>query len=85
MPFAVSFEQPFKPAAALTARVFFTIGAVRSRWLLISWGRTGLSTLVVGLAAAPGYPFRAGMGPMAGTQAPERQSKAANVREAVIP
>lgn len=52
IPFAIGFEQPFALATALTAGVFFTIGAARSRWSPIPWWRTGLSTLVVGMAAA---------------------------------
>lgn len=37
IPFAIGFEQPFELAAALTAGVFFTIGAARSRWSPIPW------------------------------------------------
>jgi VIT1/CCC1 family predicted Fe2+/Mn2+ transporter len=36
----------------MTAIVFFGIGAVKSKWSTDSWWRSGISTLVVGGAAA---------------------------------
>ncbi len=35
-----------------TGLVFFGIGAVKSRWSLAGWARSGLETLVIGMAAA---------------------------------
>jgi len=42
----------FGLALAATAPVFFGIGSVKSRWSPMSWWRSGLETLAVGLAAA---------------------------------
>jgi VIT1/CCC1 family predicted Fe2+/Mn2+ transporter len=36
----------------LTGVTFFTIGSVKSRWSVISWWRSGVETLVIGLVAA---------------------------------
>jgi VIT1/CCC1 family predicted Fe2+/Mn2+ transporter len=46
---------------AATALVFFAIGAVKSRWSAANWWRSGLETLVLGLAAA-GLAFAIGYG-----------------------
>ena len=35
-----------------TGLVFFAIGAVKSRWSLAGWARSGLETLVIGMSAA---------------------------------
>ena len=52
LPFGVGVPDAFGWAIALTAGVFFAVGAARSRWSLTPWWRTGLSTLGVGMAAA---------------------------------
>jgi VIT1/CCC1 family predicted Fe2+/Mn2+ transporter len=52
LPFGVGLPVAFGWAIALTAGVFFTVGAARSRWSLAPWWRAGLSTLGVGMAAA---------------------------------
>jgi VIT1/CCC1 family predicted Fe2+/Mn2+ transporter len=52
LPFAVGLPQAFELAIALTAGVFFTIGAARSRWSLAPWWLSGLLTLGMGMTAA---------------------------------
>jgi VIT1/CCC1 family predicted Fe2+/Mn2+ transporter len=52
VPFAVGLPWAFELAIALTAGVFFTIGAARSRWSPNPWWRSGLSTLGMGMTAA---------------------------------
>ena len=44
-----------------TGLVFFTIGAMKSRWSLAGWLRSGLETLVIGMSAA-GLSFAIGYG-----------------------
>jgi VIT1/CCC1 family predicted Fe2+/Mn2+ transporter len=63
MPFAVGVRASSETSLAATVLVFFAIGSARSRWSVASWWRSGLETLVVGLAAAGlafaiGYWFR---------------------------
>ena len=52
LPFILSLSSPFATAAAVTALTFFTIGAVKSRWSLDPWWRSGLETLLIGGTAA---------------------------------
>jgi VIT1/CCC1 family predicted Fe2+/Mn2+ transporter len=52
LPFGAGVPDAFGWAIALTAGVFFAVGAARSRWSLAPWWRAGLSTLGVGMAAA---------------------------------
>ncbi len=46
---------------AATSLVFFAIGALKSRWSLAGWARSGLETLVIGMSAA-GLAFCIGFG-----------------------
>jgi len=52
LPFLFGFESAFGVSIVLTAVVFFVIGSVKSLWSTASWWRSGLSTLLVGSAAA---------------------------------
>ena len=52
IPFLISMDSPYTVASIATGAVFFVIGAVKSRWSLISWWRSGLSTLIIGGTAA---------------------------------
>lgn len=52
LPFLLAAGEPFMVSILLTGFVFFTIGSVKSRWSTASWWRSGLSTLIVGGAAA---------------------------------
>lgn len=52
LPFLFGLANAFAVSAAVTAAVFFAIGAVKSRWSLAPWWRSGLETLLIGAAAA---------------------------------
>lgn len=53
LPFLFSIEGAFTVSAWMTAGVFFAIGAMKSRWSLAPWWRSGAETLLIGgLAAA---------------------------------
>jgi vacuolar iron transporter family protein len=52
LPFVVDAASASGLSLAATALVFFGIGTVKSRWSVMSWWRSGLETLTVGLAAA---------------------------------
>ncbi len=56
LPFLLSLTNAFVISAWMTMGVFFFIGAVKSRWSLASWWRSGLETLAIGgVAAAIAY------------------------------
>ena len=40
------------PCVAATGLVFFAIGAIKSRWSLTAWWRSGLGTFIIGMFAA---------------------------------
>jgi vacuolar iron transporter family protein len=51
------------PSVVATGMVFFAIGAVKSKWSLTSWWRSGFGTFVIGMSAAAlafcvGFGFR---------------------------
>lgn len=52
LPFLLSVEGAFVVSAWMTAGVFFSIGALKSRWSLAPWWRSGTETLLIGGAAA---------------------------------
>lgn len=52
LPFLFRLKDAIVVSTLLTAAVFFLIGSVKSRWSSSSWWRSGLSTLMVGGAAA---------------------------------
>ncbi|WP_170561065.1 VIT1/CCC1 transporter family protein [Ruegeria atlantica] len=52
LPFLLSLDQAFQLSAVMTMGVFFVIGALKSRWSLAPWWRSGLETFVIGGAAA---------------------------------
>ena len=52
LPFVIPVAEPFTVSAALTAGVFFGIGAAKSVWSTQSWWRSGAETLLLGAAAA---------------------------------
>ena len=52
LPFLFSIEGAFTVSAWMTAGVFFAIGAMKSRWSLASWWRSGAETLLIGGLAA---------------------------------
>jgi VIT1/CCC1 family predicted Fe2+/Mn2+ transporter len=56
LPFLLGFHGAFVPSLVMTLAAFFAIGSVKSRWLVVSWWRAGLETLVIGsIAAALAY------------------------------
>lgn len=52
LPFLFGMEGAFRLSAISTLVVFFTIGALKARWSLVSWWRSGLETLAIGGVAA---------------------------------
>jgi VIT1/CCC1 family predicted Fe2+/Mn2+ transporter len=52
LPFVLGAEAGFELAVAMTALVFFAIGSTKSHWSPVSWWRSGLETLAIGLGAA---------------------------------
>ncbi len=56
LPFLLSMPNAFAVSAVITMGVFFAIGALKSRWSLAPWWRSGLETLAIGgVAAALAY------------------------------
>ena len=52
LPFLLSVENAFTVSVWMTMGVFFAIGALKSRWSLAPWWRSGIETLLIGGAAA---------------------------------
>jgi VIT1/CCC1 family predicted Fe2+/Mn2+ transporter len=52
LPFLFGMDQAVLLSIVLTGGVFFSIGSVRSRWSTSSWWYSGMTTLMVGAAAA---------------------------------
>ncbi|NOC46550.1 MULTISPECIES: VIT1/CCC1 transporter family protein [unclassified Ruegeria] len=52
LPFLVSVPNAFAISAWMTMAVFFAIGALKSRWSLAPWWRSGIETLLIGGLAA---------------------------------
>lgn len=52
LPFLFGIEDAFRLSSVLTLMVFFGIGAMKSRWSLAPWWRSGLETLLIGGTAA---------------------------------
>jgi vacuolar iron transporter family protein len=52
MPYTLGSNPSFAVSAVLTGVVFFIIGSIKARWSAAPWWRSGLTTLIVGGAAA---------------------------------
>ncbi|MCR9139677.1 MAG: VIT1/CCC1 transporter family protein [Alphaproteobacteria bacterium] len=52
LPFVLRMADPFTTAIIATGVTFFAIGAMKSRWSLSSWWRSGSETLLIGAVAA---------------------------------
>lgn len=52
LPFLLGSDQAFTLSVWMTMGVFFCIGALKSRWSLAPWWRSGFETLAIGGAAA---------------------------------
>lgn len=51
-PYALGLDPAFRLSIAATGIVFFTIGALKSRWSLSAWWKSGIETLAIGAVAA---------------------------------
>lgn len=60
IPFLLNMTNPVAVSVVFTGSVFFIIGSIRSRWSTSSWWYSGLTTLLVGTAAA-GLAYLIGM------------------------
>jgi vacuolar iron transporter family protein len=52
LPFVVAAPSSFALSTLMTGVVFFLIGSGKSRWSPVSWWRSGLETLAIGMGAA---------------------------------
>lgn len=52
IPYLFDLPSAFRLSTIATALAFFGIGAVKSRWTIFPWWRSGLETLLIGSAAA---------------------------------
>lgn len=52
LPYLLAFDDAFQWAIGLTALTFFGVGALKSRWSLAPWWRSGIETLAIGGVAA---------------------------------
>ncbi|WP_120634298.1 VIT1/CCC1 transporter family protein [Ruegeria sp. EL01] len=52
LPFLLAIDRAFAISAWMTLGVFFAIGALKSRWSLAPWWRSGIETLLIGGLAA---------------------------------
>ncbi|MBO6899290.1 MAG: VIT1/CCC1 transporter family protein [Shimia sp.] len=52
LPFLFGLEDAFRISAVLTGVTFFVIGAMKAKWSLDPWWRSGLETLAIGGVAA---------------------------------
>ena len=52
LPFVLGLENAFSVSVLATGLTFFLIGALKSRWALAPWWRSGFETLAIGAVAA---------------------------------
>lgn len=52
MPYLLGLPDPFTLSIYATGVTFFTVGAIKARWSLAPWWRSGIETLVIGGVAA---------------------------------
>lgn len=52
LPFMVGLADPFSWSIGISGLTFFAIGAIKSRWSLAPWWRSGAETLLIGGVAA---------------------------------
>ncbi|PCI87451.1 MAG: hypothetical protein COB24_06220 [Hyphomicrobiales bacterium] len=52
LPYFLGLEKPFETALISTVIAFFLIGAIKSKWSLASWWRSGAETLAIGVVAS---------------------------------
>jgi VIT1/CCC1 family predicted Fe2+/Mn2+ transporter len=51
-PFILFGSDMFVVSLVMSGIVFFLIGAIKSRWALAPWWRSGMETLIIGMVAA---------------------------------
>lgn len=51
-PYLLSLENPFETSLITTVSAFFLIGAIKSKWALTAWWKSGLETLFIGVLAS---------------------------------
>jgi len=52
LPFLLGLTNAFAISLGMTFLAFFLIGTIKSKWSLATWWRSGLETLLIGLAAS---------------------------------
>ena len=52
LPFLMNSDQALEIALFTTGIAFFAIGAIKSKWSLAAWWKSGLETLFIGIAAS---------------------------------
>ncbi|MFK5979205.1 MAG: VIT1/CCC1 transporter family protein [Rhizobiaceae bacterium] len=52
LPFLLSSDRALEIALFTTSMAFFAIGAIKSKWSLAPWWKSGLETLLIGMAAS---------------------------------
>lgn len=52
LPFLLAAEQAMTIALLTTAAAFFVIGAIKSKWAIAPWWKSGLETLAIGMVAS---------------------------------
>ncbi len=52
LPFLLGLSNAFAISLGVTFLAFFVIGTIKSKWSLATWWRSGLETLLIGLAAS---------------------------------
>lgn len=52
LPYFMGLDNAFNISVTTTVLAFFVIGAIKSKWAIASWWRSGLETLAIGVAAS---------------------------------
>ncbi|MGL1919667.1 MAG: VIT1/CCC1 transporter family protein [Hyphomicrobiales bacterium] len=52
LPFVIGMDNSFNISLTTTILAFFVIGAIKSKWSLASWWKSGLETLLIGVIAS---------------------------------
>ncbi|MEW6055471.1 MAG: VIT1/CCC1 transporter family protein [Bdellovibrionota bacterium] len=52
VPFLFASSNSFQLAAILTGLVFFAIGSLKSKWSIIPWWKSGMTTMLIGMVAS---------------------------------
>lgn len=52
LPYFTGLENAFEISVVITVMAFFVIGAIKSKWAIAAWWKSGLETLFIGVAAS---------------------------------